>query len=135
MASPQWDPLVDLLTLHERLDRFASGEAPGWTPPVDVYETADQYVVTAEVPGLARDDIDIRLHDGRLTLRGTRQPTANVPCEQYHRVERGHGTFLRTFALPHAIDVEAITADLRDGVLTVTVPKAADPSPRRITVA
>ena len=135
MAFMRWDPLGDLLTLHERLDRFATSEAPGWTPPVDIYETADHYVVTAEVPGLSREDIDIRLHDGRLTLRGTRRAAGHVRCEQYHRVERGHGTFLRTFALPLAIDVDAIKADLREGVLTVTVPKASDSNSRRITVA
>ena len=135
MAFLRWDPLGDLLTLHERLERFTTSEAPGWRPPVDIYETADHYVVTAEVPGLSREDIDIRLHDGRLTLRGTRGTTGNVRCEQYHRVERGHGTFLRTFALPLAIDVNAIKADLRDGVLTVTVPKASDTNARRITVA
>jgi HSP20 family protein len=133
MAMFRWDPLADLLTLHERLDRLATGAAPGWTPPIDLYETSDHYVISLEVPGLSRSDIDISFHDGHLTLSGSR-PAPSIPCEQYHRVERGHGSFLRTLTLPHAIDVDAIAADLRDGVLTVTIPKLANRGPRRISV-
>jgi HSP20 family protein len=136
MAFSRWDPLHDLLAINERLDQFVLGTThpPGWTPPVDLYETADHYVVTAEVPGLPRESIDLRVHDGQLTLKGVR-PQSDVPCEQYHRVERGHGGFIRTLALPDAIDAAAVTADLRDGVLTVTVPKAANRGSRRINVA
>lgn len=133
MAFTRWDPLRDLLALHERLERLSGPEAAGWTPPVDLYETADAFVVTAELPGLARDDIDIRVQDGQITLQGTRR-TPDVPCERYHRVERGHGGFFRRFALSPAIEVGRITADLKDGVLTVTIPKAAADTPRRIDV-
>ena len=133
VAFVRWDPLRDLLALQERMERLSGSEAAGWTPSVDVYETADAFVVTAELPGLARADIDIRFHDGHLTLQGTRRK-ADVPCERFHRVERGHGTFFRRFALPTTVDPEAISADLKDGVLTVIVPKAADDSPRRIVV-
>lgn len=136
MAFSQWDPLRDLLALQEQIERLASAEPPGWTPPMDLYETSDRYVLTAELPGLPRESIAIDLHDGQLTVRGVRPPMWNVPCEHYHRVERGHGSFSRTFALPQAIAADAVTADLRDGVLTVTVPKEhADRSARRITVA
>ncbi|MGH9347103.1 MAG: Hsp20/alpha crystallin family protein [Vicinamibacterales bacterium] len=133
VAFARWDPLRDLLAIQHRLDRFAPGPA-GWTPPVDVCETEAQYVVTAEVPGLRREDVQIHMQDGRLTLSGTR-PERPVACEQYHRIERGHGAFSRTFQLPLAIAVDSITADLKDGVLTVVVPKAADPTPRRIRVS
>jgi HSP20 family protein len=133
MAFTRWDPLRDLLALQERMERLSGGDAAGWTPPVDLYETADSFIVSAELPGLAREDIDIRFHDGQLTLQGTRRKP-DVPCERYHRVERGHGTFLRRFALPSSVRADEISAEFREGVLTVTVPKAAGSGPRRIDV-
>ena len=132
MAFARWDPLRDLLAIQQRLDRFAPGPA-GWQPPVDLYETADAYVLTAEIPGVERDDIDIQTGDGRLTLSGVRQERA-VACEQFHRLERGHGSFQRTFQLPLPIDPATVTADLKDGVLTVRIPKLAVPSTRRIPI-
>ena len=132
VAFARWDPLRDLLAIQQRLDRFAPGPA-GWQPPVDLYETADAYVVTAEVPGIERDDIDIQTGDGRLTLSGARRERP-VACEQFHRIERGHGNFSRTFQLPMPIDAEHISADLRDGVLTVTCPKVSDASVRQIHI-
>lgn len=133
----RWDPLRDLLALHEQIGQLVGTDAPGWTPPVDLYETPDEFVLTAELPGLSRDDIDIHAEDNRIVIRGARStgPGRDIPCEQYHRVERGHGHFSRAFALPEAIDVDAITADLKDGVLTVTLPKSADRAARRITVS
>ena len=133
MAMFRWDPLADLLTLNERLDRLTTGGAPGWTPPIDLYETSEQYVVSMEIPGVSRGDIDISFHDGQLTIKGARS-APKVPCEQYHRVERGHGSFLRSLALPQGVDIEGIAADLIAGVLTVTVPKLAARGPRRIAV-
>ena len=133
MAFARWDPLRDLLAIQQRLDRFKPGPA-GWNPPVDLHETPDDYVITAEVPGLSRDDIEIQMHDGRLTLSGTRRER-DAPCEQYHRVERGRGSFSRTFQLPIPVDSDRIVADLRDGVLTVTCPKSAEAPIRRIHVS
>jgi HSP20 family protein len=133
VAFARWDPIRDLLAIQQRLDRFAPGPA-GWAPPVDLHETDQHYVITAEVPGLRRDDLQIHAQDGRLTLSGSRADRA-VPCEQYHRIERGHGAFQRTFELPLPIAVDGITADLKDGVLTVVVPKAPDATPRRIRVS
>jgi HSP20 family protein len=132
VAFVRWDPIRDLLALHQRLDRFSPGQA-GWMPPVDLYETSDAYVVTAELPGLTREDLQIDFRDGRLTLSGARHENG-AACEQYQRMERGHGTFSRTFQLPVAIDTGAIAADLRDGVLRVTCPKAAASS-RRVQVS
>ena len=133
MAFPRWDPIRDLLAIQQRLDRHASG-ASGWVPPIDVHETAGEYVITAEVSGLSRSDIDIRVHDGHLQISGER-PEPDTPCEQYHRVERGHGRFSRTFELPLPVDSERITADLRDGVLTVVCPKSADNGTVRVRVS
>jgi HSP20 family protein len=130
----RWDPLRDLFALQERIERMADAGAAGWTPPVDLYETADRYVLTAELPGLTRDDITINVRDGTLTLEGRRQ-SPPVPCERYHRVERGHGAFSRRFSVPVPIDNQGVSADLKDGVLTVTLPKSADALPRRIEVS
>lgn len=133
MAFARWDPIRDLLAIQQRLDRFAPG-TKGWVPPVDLHETPKEYVITAELPGLQRDDLRIELQDGRLTLSGVRKESA-LACEQYHRVERGHGSFSRTFVLPMPVDGNLITADLHDGVLTVTCPKVIEPEARRITIA
>lgn len=133
VAFARWDPWRDLLTLHGQLGT----DAHGWTPPVDLYETAATFVLTAELPGLARDQVDIHAEEHRVVIRGARTPQPSeqaMPCEQYHRVERGHGRFSRAFALPEAIDVAHVTADLRDGLLTVTLPKAAARGRRHIDV-
>ena len=133
MAFTRWDPLRDLLAIQQRLDRFAPGPA-GWMPPVDLLETADRYVITAELPGMSQDDVQIHVHEGRLTLSGVRRER-ELACEEFHRIERGHGAFSRTFQLPVAIDAGRITADLRDGVLTVTCPKAPqDAATKRIRI-
>jgi HSP20 family protein len=133
VAFARWDPIRDLLAIQQRLDRFAPGPA-GWIPPIDVHETADEYVITAELPGLRQEDIRIQVTDSRLQLSGERRERG-AACEQYHRVERGHGGFSRTFEFPLPVDGDRITADLRDGVLTVICPKAAEGSARRIRVS
>jgi HSP20 family protein len=136
VAFTRWDPLRDLLALHEQLGHLVGTDAPGWTPPVDLYETAAEFVLTAELPGLSRDQIEIHAEDMRITIRGARaaEPDRDIPCEQYHRVERGHGRFSRAFALPERIAVDRITADLKDGILTVIIPKSHEGGARRIDV-
>jgi HSP20 family protein len=134
VAFAHWDPIRDLLAIQQRLDRYAPTGPAGWTPAVDIQETPDAYVVAAEVPGMSRQDLDIRVHEGRVTIAGVRRERPQQ-CEQYHRVERGHGSFSRTFHLPVAVDGDRVTADLRDGVLTVTCPKVEDSAARRIQVS
>ena len=136
VAFTRWDPLRDLLALHEQIGQLVGTDAPGWTPPVDLYETAATFVLTAEVPGLTREQVDIQAEESRIVIRGERAsgPDHHVPCEQYHRVERGHGRFSRAFVLPEPIDVENVTADLKDGLLTLTVPKAAGRGARRVDI-
>ena len=133
MAFARWDPIRDLLAIQQRLDRFAPGPA-GWVPSVDLHETPDSYVITAELPGLQRSDLQIHMHEGRLTLSGVRREREQA-CEQYHRVERGHGSFIRTFQLPVPVDADQIIADLHDGVLTVTCPKSTEAGARRIDIS
>jgi HSP20 family protein len=136
VAFTRWDPLRDLLALHEQIGQLVGTDAPGWTPPVDLYETGGGFVLTAEVPGLTREQVDIHAEETRVTIRGERAsgPGQNVPSEQYHRVERGHGRFSRAFVLPEPIDVEGVTADLKDGLLTLTIPKAGGRGTRRIDI-
>jgi HSP20 family protein len=133
VAFVRWDPLQDLLAAQQRINRLATGPT-GWIPPVDVFETADRYVLMAELPGLTQDDVQLQYHEGSLTISGVRRER-EAPCEQFHRIERGHGNFSRTFHLAMPIDAERITADLREGVLTVTCPKADNGEVRRIQIS
>jgi len=128
------DPLRDLRAWQERLERLAAQHATAWAPPIDVYETDDRYVITAEVPGITREQVDLSLHDNRLTIRGTRAGSPESDTRHYHQVERGHGSFLRTFQFADPVNQEGIAADLRDGVLTVILPKSMTP-PRTIEVS
>ena len=131
-----WDPLRDLRVWQERLERLSAHSPDSWTPPIDVYETEDRYVVAAELPGLARDDIELRIERARLTIRGQRMDHAANRGQvlHFHQVERGHGAFTRSFEFGVPIDVDAVTADLTNGVLTVTLPKIPEPPLRRIEV-
>ena len=132
MAFTRWDPLSDLLSLQQRLDRFAAGPAR-WMPAVDVVETKNEYTLTAEVPGLRRGDLNIQMQSDQLMVSGVRRDN-DAGCEQYHRIERGNGSFTRVFHLPVAVDASRISADLRDGVLTVTCPKVTEAGTRRVDI-
>ena len=110
VAFARWDPFRDLIAIQHRMDRLSPAGVQGWAPAVDLSETSDAFIIKAELPGLLREQIRIHVHDGRLTLQGRRD--TRVPCEHYHQVERGHGEFCRTFALPPAVDavVELVKA-------------------------
>lgn len=120
----------------ERLGRLTPTPAESWTPAIDVYETADAYVVTAELPGLSRADIDLSVEDWRLTIRGHRSDRGmgDQDVMHFHQVERGHGAFARSFEFAEQISPEQVSADLADGVLAIKLPKATPPPPRRIEV-
>ncbi len=124
----------DLLIMQERLDSLFGRASPGWMPLVDLYETAEAYVIAAELPGLAREDFNIELERNTLTLRGRRRD-ATVSPQRYQQLECGQGPFSRSFRFADDIDTEAINAEFTDGVLTVTVPKVAKAAPRRIDVS
>jgi HSP20 family protein len=128
----KWDPLRDLISLRDRLGRLDGREA-GWNPPMDVYETPDRYVVTAELPGLTRDQIRIELHDSELTVAGHR-PEPGVPADAYQQMERLQGPFARTFVFGDPVDGDGVTAEFSTGVLCITVPKARRPAPKRVDV-
>lgn len=118
-----WDPMRDLLTMQERLESLFGKAQPGWVPPVDLAEQADGYVVTVELPGLTRDRLRLDFAEDTLTIRGER-PGASCSPERYQQLERGHGAFSRSFRFATPVAADRISAELVDGVLTVTLPKA-----------
>ena len=132
-----WDPFSELRTWTDRLERLATHHPDSWTPAMDVYETPERFVVTAEVPGMTREQVTLHLEDSRLTVRGERPHSRAEGGEivHYHQVERGHGAFHRTFEFADKIDLEQVTADLSAGVLTILLPKRAPQPARKIDVS
>jgi HSP20 family protein len=126
------DPARDLLTMQERLENLFGRSSPGWVPAADLFETRDQFILTLEVPGLRRADVDIAFANSTLTVSGQRP--AEAPCERYQQFERPQGRFSRHFQFALAVDHDQISAELTDGVLTVIVPKVAAPPVRHIEI-
>ena len=129
-----FDPHGDLRAWQERLERLSLHHGDAWAPPVDVYETERTYVIAVEVPGLTRDRIELSVEKSRITIQGRREARPGAGAVHFHQIERGHGTFRRSFEFAASIDTGHITADLADGVLTVTVPKVPPPPARKIEV-
>lgn len=116
-----------------RLLSDPSGARP-WTPPVDIVETENELMLTADVPGVSLDNIDIRVENGTLALKGERKAEQSHNGRGYHRIERNYGAFGRYFSLPETVDTEKVRADLKNGVLTVVLPKKEVAKPRSIKV-
>jgi HSP20 family protein len=152
MSIVRWEPFRHMLTLQERMNRMfdesfrgaSHGTGAGeedwalggsWAPSVDIYEQDGNIVLKAELPGVDPKDVDIRLENNVLTLRGERKLDTEVKRENYHRVERTYGSFTRSFTLPSVVDQEKIKADSKDGVLRVTLPKREEAKPKQITIA
>jgi HSP20 family protein len=113
-------------------DEWALGGS--WAPVVDIFEQEGSIVLKAELPGIDPKDVDIRVENNTLTLRGERQLDNEVKRESYHRVERSYGSFARSFSLPNVVDVEKIKAEYKDGVLRVTLPKKEEAKPTQISI-
>lgn len=146
MAQPEWDPLKDLVGIQERMNKLfesalartnfdAEGGVGAWTPVADVYEASDRIVICLELPGLAQSDIDVRLEDDELVVRGAREMQRGSPGEQFHRVERSYGKFLRRFRLTSHVDRNSVRAAYVHGVLTITLEKKGDLGKTPIHVA
>jgi HSP20 family protein len=127
-----WDPARDLLTMKEQLDSLLGRASSGWVPAADIHETDDRFLVTIEVPGLSRDDIQIECRGNNLSVGGKGSP-ADCP-QRYQQLERGHGAFSRVFSFGADVDGQRVTAELADGVLHITIPKTHADAPRRIDV-
>ena len=145
MSSSRRDAAQELLRLHDRINRLFnlshqheleddSMISGNWVPACDIVETSDALIVRAEVPGVRRDDIDISLDNGVLTLRGHRDLEKETQERTYHRIERSYGSFSRSFTLPRSVDAERITAVYTDGVLEIRMPRREETRPRQIQV-
>jgi HSP20 family protein len=142
----KWEPLEGLNRIQSRInDLFdetfgrprahptANGSAV-WFPPVDVLESRDSYLIRAELPGMKKEDFNLELQDGVLTLSGERKFEEPANGVEYHRIERSTGKFFRSFSLPQTVKNDEIKASFRDGILEVHVPKAEEAKPKQIAI-
>ncbi|HVI57690.1 MAG TPA: Hsp20/alpha crystallin family protein [Luteimonas sp.] len=120
--------------LHD-LAAGANDPSSQWLPPVDIREEADRFVISADLPGIDPQEIEVQMEKGILTIKGERKPAVAAGDARYSRAERRHGAFHRRFALPDSADAEGIVASGGNGVLEVSIPKKAETAPRRIQVA
>ncbi len=146
MAIVRWDPFREFAQLQEQLNRafsnaYSRGNDEGlmaagsWMPPVDIYQNGDQeLVLKAEVPDMNKDDIEITVDNGTLTIRGEKKFDSDVKEEQFHRIERHYGAFSRSFSLPPTVDPGKVAAEYKNGVLTVKLPLREEAKPRQIKV-
>jgi HSP20 family protein len=131
MTLNRWDPFRDMLSFQEKLNRFvdscfdegARRPAANWIPIVDVLETPDTYIFRVELPGVGKSNISVEVAGNRLRLSGERPGDQDPPLAAYHRIEREHGVFERTFTLPGPVDAEKAEAKYLDGLLEVCLPK------------
>ena len=142
----RWNPRREMPALHNRYSRFFDDPFfriarmdddanPGqWNPAVDLYEKDDHFVIKAELPGVDKNDIKVDLKDCVLTLSGERTYDNEVKEENYYRKERSYGKFQRAFTLPADVDSEKITAEFKDGVLRVEVPKPEEKKAKQVTI-
>jgi HSP20 family protein len=114
--------------------RGANAEGQAWVPAVDIAERKDAYVVTAELPGVGTDDLEITFQDGLLTIQGERNPEPDITGEKVHRAERRYGAFRRSITLPQHVQADKIEASAQDGILHILVPKAPEAHAQRIQV-
>jgi HSP20 family protein len=131
--------------MHDDLNRLFSGFFSGdaletsfargaWEPVVDICETAESYLVTAELPGLTKDDVNISYEDGILTIRGEKKQEKEEKRKNYHRVERSFGAFERSFRVPSRVLIDKVEAKFKDGVLHLMLPKAEEARPKEIPI-
>jgi HSP20 family protein len=139
----RWEPFRGLNTLQDQVNRLledsirgagANSSLTAWAPAVDIYETESELVVTADLPGINEKDLDVRVENNMLTIRGERKLEKTVNEDNMLRVERAYGSFSRSFSLPNTVNTEAIKADYRDGVLTVKMPKREESKPKQVKV-
>ncbi|OLE86282.1 MAG: hypothetical protein AUG08_15150 [Acidobacteria bacterium 13_1_20CM_2_55_15] len=140
MSLIKWDPFREFNTLPARLAFWGKDwEEPlsttTYVPSVDIFETDNEVVVKAEMPGMNANDIDVRLENNVLTLKGERHFEKDAKEENYHRIEREYGTFTRSFALPRTVNGDKVSAEYRDGILKIVLPKKEETKPKAIKVA
>lgn len=145
MAIIRWDPFRDMVTLREKMNRMFEDVFSGrsedkeltagtWAPSVDIFETENELVMTAEIPGIEEKDVEIKVEDNTLSIRGERKFEKETKEENYHRIERSHGSFYRAFTLPSSVDPERIQAEQENGVLKISMPKRQELKPRKVKI-
>ncbi len=116
-------------------ERSGHADLATWAPPVDIYETENELVVKADLPDFQDKDIDVRIANNTLTIRGERKFEKDVKEENYLRIERAYGSFMRSFSLPNTVSSENIRADYRNGVLTLHMAKREESKPKQIKIS
>lgn len=145
-ALTTWNPLRELGSLENRLDRLfglnwpsRNGEKESmtvaqWTPLVDISEDANEYLVKAELPELKKEEVKVSVENGELTISGERKSEKEEKGKKFHRIERSYGSFLRSFTLPESVNGDKVSAEFKDGVLSVHLPKDEKAKPKSIEV-
>ena len=149
MALVRWEPVRELSSIQSEMNRLfntffdtstsavgnGNGGARRWIPAMDLVETDEHFVLRADLPGLAEDDVTIELQDGTLTVSGERRAEHETSKEGYYRLERASGSFSRSLTLPDGVDPDAVAATFDRGVLEVRIPKPEQRKPRRVQIA
>ena len=149
MALVRWEPVRELSSIQSEMNRLfntffdtstsaggtGNGGARRWIPAMDLVETDEHFVLRADLPGLAEDDVSIELQDGVLTISGERRAEHETSKEGYYRLERASGSFSRSLTLPDGVNADAIAATFDRGVLEVRIPKPEQRKPRRVQIA
>ena len=139
----RFDPFRDLAVLHDRVNRLfgdaygarEEGAFSNWVPAVDIFENENkELVLKAELPDIRKEDVSVTVENNTLTLSGERKFDGEVKKEHYHRLERSYGSFTRSFTMPRTVDPAGISADFKDGVLEIKVPKREESKPRQIKI-
>jgi HSP20 family protein len=144
MAIVKVDPFREITAMQDRMARLFgdvylrdedTGFRGSWAPAVDIYETeSHDLVLKAELPGMTREDIEVTVENSTLVLKGTKKFDSDIKEENYRRIERTYGTFNRSFTLPNTVDATKVSADYKNGVLTVKLPFREEAKPRTINV-
>lgn len=148
MSLVKWEPFREMAGLHGRLNRMFPDSFFGrmgslledstvvrnWAPVVDIYETENEVVLKAELPGMEKKDIHLEVRDHTLTLSGERKHEKEEKEENFHRVERSYGKFYRSFSLPSTVDTEKVKANMKEGVLEIKLPKVEEAKPKAIEI-
>ena len=149
MALIRWEPVRELNAIQSEMNRLFNtlfdSPAPGnggsshtqrrWIPAIDLVETADEFVLRADLPGLTEQDVNIELEDNVLTVSGERKAEHEERKEGYYRVERSSGSFSRSLTLPEGVDPESVKAGFENGVLEVRIPKPEQRKPRKVAIS
>jgi len=141
----RWNPFRDMSTLQNQMNQLFQDALQGWptgseamsswVPPADICETENEIVLHTDLPGIDPRQLDVRVENNVLTIRGERREGHEEEQEGFYRVERSYGAFARSFTLSRAVDAEKIQASYKDGVLSITLPKAEQAKPKRIQIA